>query len=106
MDRDLDGIDADRRNVAAHRFGDGEQACRLRAGFEHLRSCRGIMAEMADVGAARLGREGKTERIGDAHRGGAVGVEERSEEQTYELQATMSISSPGLCMKKTTYTNN
>src|SRR3546814_2499900 len=34
------------------------------------------MAEMADVGAARLGREGKTERIGDAHRGGAVGVEE------------------------------
>src|SRR3546814_17832468 len=34
------------------------------------------MAEMADVRAARLGREGEAERIGDAHRSGAVGIEE------------------------------
>src|SRR3546814_2753619 len=55
MDGDLGAIDADRRHVAAHRFGDGEQTGGLRSGLDHLRSGCGIMAEMADVGAARLG---------------------------------------------------
>src|SRR3546814_4989089 len=96
-----------RSHVAAHRFGHGEQARRRRAGFDHLRSCRGIMAEMADVRAARLGREGEAERIGDAHRSGAVGIEElgfdhveRSEEHTSELQSLMRISYAVFCLTK------
>src|SRR3546814_15915795 len=55
MDGDLGGVDADGRHVAAHRFGHGEQARRRRAGFDHLRSCREIMAEMADeIGRAHV----------------------------------------------------
>ena len=76
MDGDLGRIDADGGHIAAHRVGDGKQARGFRAGFDHLRPCRGIMAEMADVGAAGLDRKGEAEGIGDAHRRGAVGIEE------------------------------
>ncbi len=76
VDCDLWRVDADRRHVAAHRFGYRKQTRGPGAGFDHLRSCRGAMAEMADVGAARLRRKGEAERVGHAHRGRAVGVEE------------------------------